>query len=75
MAFYLKLLEIYNTQGQPPPQTPAPGVALSGCCCLPDCHAPRYAVITMIYARFATLYFHFAPLQCCKSPIIPLTRA
>ena len=27
MAFYLKLPERYNTQGQPSPQTPRPGVA------------------------------------------------
>ena len=37
MAFYLKLLEIYNTQGQLPPQTPGPGSLRSGC--RPPCRA------------------------------------
>lgn len=72
MAFYLKLPERDNTQGCPARQTPAPGSLRSGCCAVSPL---RYAPITPNYANYAPLYCHFIPLQCCKSHIMPLTRA
>lgn len=72
MAFYLKLPERYNTQGCSARHTPAPGFAPLRL--LPPA-ALRYALITSNYAHFAPLYCYFTPLQCCKSHIIPLTRA
>lgn len=72
MAFYLKLPERDNTQGCPARQTPSPRVAPLR---LLRCLAPALCPNNSELCQLCPLYCHFIPLQCCKSHIMPLTRA